>query len=426
LNGTLIRAPSIIIFNANKTANMIMKNSEVLAIHGGPPVREDRMPPRYALGPDEIAELHKAIDFYKDQGEDPPYQGPYEKKFCDAFSAFMGGGYTDAVSAGTAGIYVGLKALQLPAGSEVMISPVTDSGPLNCIIEQGLVPVVVDSAPDSYNVGLQQFIDRATANTSAFVIIHAGGEPVPEIVEIATEAKKRGIKLLEDCAQAIGAEVSGDKAGRFGDIAAFSTMYRKNLAAGASSGLVYAMDKDIYDLALSYADRGKPVWRSELDLRNPGHAFFPALNWNADDLSCAIGLANLRRLDDTNERRRAFLRELVKRLDNESHVCRPYAYHEGFAPFYFPVFVDPEMITCTKIEFAEAVAAEGIGLGEHYGCLVSTWEWAQPYLSDDFVTTNALSTRDRCFHLYVNENYGEPEVNDTVAAIRKVEAYFMK
>jgi perosamine synthetase len=403
-----------------------MKNSESLAIHGGSPVRTERMPPRYALGPDEIAELHKAIDFYKDQGEDPPYQGPYERKFCDAFSAYQGGGYTDAVSAGTAGIYVGLKALQLPEGSDVMISPVTDSGPLNCIIEQGLMPVVVDSAPDSYNVGLQQFIERITPNTSAFVIIHAGGEPVPEIAEIAAEAKKRGIKLLEDCAQAIGAEINGQKTGRFGDIAAFSTMYRKNLAAGASSGLVYALDKEIYDLALSYADRGKPVWRSDVDLRDPGHAFFPALNWNSDDLSCAIGLASLRRLDDTNAGRHYFLRQLVERLETESQVCSPYAYHDGFAPFYFPVFVDIDAIACSKIEFADAVASEGIGLGNVYGCLVSTWKWAQSYLSDDFVTENALHTRDTCFHLYLNENYGTQEVDDVIAAIRKVETHFAK
>ena len=401
-----------------------MKSIEKLAIHGGEPVRRDRMPPRFALGPDEVAELMKAIEFYKVQGEDPPYQGPYERLFCDAFSAYQGGGYADAVSSGTAGIYIGLKSLRLPPGSEVMISPVTDSGPLSCIIEQGFKPVVVDSAPDSYNIGVAQFRERISAKTSAIVLIHAGGEPVPEINEITAEAKRRGVKVLEDCAQAIGAHVGGRKTGTFGDIAAFSTMYRKNLAAAASSGLVFTQSDALYNLALSYADRGKPVWRSDIDLRNPGYAFFPALNWNTDDLSCAIGLANLRRLEDTNERRKTFLRTLIKRMKSDVDICRPYAFHEGFSPFYFPIFVDCNQITCTKIEFAEALAKEGIGLGAHYGCLVNTWEWARPYLSDGFVTENALSTRDRCFHLYVNENYGAREVDDIIAAMQKVEHHF--
>jgi len=397
-----------------------------LAIHGGTPLRTKKMPWRQAFGPGEKDQLMVAVEYYLDREEDPPYTGHFKDQYCAAFSDFMGGGYTNAVSSGTAALYIGIAAMQLPKGSEIILSPVTDSGSLTPIILQGYVPVVVDSAPDSYNVGVEQFIERITPNTRAVLIVHAAGEPLKDIDLLVDEAHKRNILVLEDCSQATGGTWNGQKVGTFGDIAAFSTMYRKNLAGGASSGLVYTQNLDLHRLALGYSDRGKPLWRTDLDFRDPAFADFPALNFNTDELSSAIGLASLRRLQDTIDRRMQFLGRFVELLRARSSACYPYAFHEGFSPFYYPVFVDVEKLSCSKIEFAEAVAAEGIGLGVHYGCLVNTWPWASSYLSDDFVAQNALSARDRAFHIYLNENYGEDEAQDTVAAIEKVENFYLK
>ncbi len=397
-----------------------------LAIHGGSPTRSKKMPARFSLSEGEVAMLMECLAYYRERGEDPGYQSVYEDKYCEEFAAFHGGGYADGVSCGTAGVFVGLRALDLPPKSEVIISPVTDSGPLGAIILQGFVPVVADAAVNSLNMGVEQFLERITPRTSALVAIHAGGEPL-EIDRIVQEAHQRGIKVLEDCSQAPGAVWNGQRVGAFGDIAAFSTMYRKTLAAGGSSGIVYTKDLELYRNAQRHADRGKPVWKKhELDLRNPGYAAFPALNFNTDEIRCAIGLASLRRLQDSIDKRMAFTRELVSRMRKECVVVSPCNFHDGFSPFYFSIFVDVTKISCSKIEFAEAVLAEGIGLGTHYGCLVSTWPWAQPYLSDDFVTVNAIDTRDRSFNLYVNECYGSEEVDDCIAAFLKVEQHFLK
>jgi len=396
-----------------------------LAIYGGSRVRQKKMPWRQAFGPDEIAHLMSVIEYYQAREEDPPYQGYFEQKFCDAFADFMGGGFADAVATGTASIYIALEALQLPRGSEVIISPVTDSGPLNCIILQGLVPVLADSAPNSFNIGVDQFLERVTPNTSAILAVHCAGEPL-EIDKLVSEAHKRNIRVLEDCSQAPGATWKGRKVGSFGDIAAFSTMYRKTLNTGSSGGLVYAKDEEMYRRALAYADRGKSVWKEDINLCDPTHAVFPALNFNTGELSCAIGLSSLKRLQEAVDKRVSFLSRLIGLIESESEVCKPYAFHKGFSPFFFPVFVDREKLNCSKITFAQAVAAEGIGLNPHYGCVVSSWPWARPYLSDDFVTANALSTRDRSFNLFLNERYGEEEAQDTLAAILKVEKYFMK
>ena len=107
-------------------------------------------------------------------------------------------------------------------------------------------------------------------------------------------------------------------------------------------------------------------------------------------------------------------------------VAAAYPFMPDDSPFFFPVIVDVDPITCSKIEFAEAVRAEGIDLNPHYRFVVDEWPWMQPYLADDFNTPNARSIRDRSFNLYLNENYGEPEANDSVKAIVKVEKYFKR
>lgn len=396
-----------------------------LAIHGGPKLRQTRMPARGAFGEAELALLHEAIAYYRDRGEDPPYQGPFEARLCADFIAFQDGGpaYCDAVATGTAACFIALAALDLPKGSEVILSPVTDSGPLNAIIMLGLVPVVADSIVDSYNTGPDPILACVTDKTSALFAVHAAGEPL-EMDRITDLMHARGIKVVEDCSQAPGARWQGKRVGTFGDVAAFSTMYRKTLHTGGSGGLVYTRDLDIHRRGLAAADRGKPVWRTDLDLRNPGHALFPALNFNTDELSSAIGIASLARLQDSIDRRNAFVARVVAGLKAGARACRAGRFHEGFSPFYFPILVDTAAISCTKIEFAEAVRAEGIDLAPHYGCIVSSWEYAQPWIKGRAHTPNACATRDASFNLFLNECYGAAEADDVVGAILKVEAHF--
>jgi len=383
------------------------------------------MPVRLALGEAEVTEVMSTIEYYRNCQQDLPYQGVVEQRLCEAFAEFQGGGYADGVATGTGAVYIALAALDLPKGSEVIISPVTDSGPLSCIILQGFVPVVADSRPGSYNMGVEQFLERVTPRTSAVLAVHLGGEPL-EIDRLVAEASRRGIKVLEDCSQAPGAVWNGRRVGSVGDIAALSTMYRKNLISGSSGGIVFTKNLELFHRAQAHADHGKPLWRTDLNLKNPGHGLFPALNFNTDELSCAIALASLRRLQETIDKRLTFLERLISELQAASRACRPSTFHRGFSPFFFPVFVDADQLTCSKVEFAQALLAEGINLDPQYGCVVRSWKWALPYLSDDFETVNALATRDRTFNLFLNERYGEEEVRDIIAAIKKVERHFLK
>jgi perosamine synthetase len=396
-----------------------------LAIAGGEPLRKKPMPPRRALGDAEVAALEEAIAYYRERDLDPGYQGVFEKRYTDAFARRMGGGHADAVATGTAALFVALAALDLPPGSEVIVSPITDPGTIAAVILNRLVPRLADSAPGSFNMGVEQFVSRLTSAVRAAVVVHSLGRPA-DIAAIAAEARARGIRIVEDCSQSHGARVNGRPVGSFGDVAAFSTMYRKAHITGASGGVVYSRDLDLFRRALAHADRGKPSWRDDFNDRDPTQFLFPALNLHTDELSCAVGLASLARLDNTILRRLTFLAEFTGRLTERSRVCRAFGYSPNDSPFVYPVIVDPDAITCTKRQFAEAVLAEGIGLNPHYQYLVADWPWAKTHLADGFDTANARAIRDRSFCLYVNENYGLSEASSCADAIVKVERHFAR
>ncbi len=390
-----------------------------LAKNGGSRVRPEPMPARLAFGEAEYAAIGEVYRHYRERRTDPGYQGHFEARYCKAFVDFMGGGHADAVATGTSALYVALAALSLPEGSEVLLSPITDPGCVSAIILNRLVPRLMDARPGAYNVGVEQFVARITPATRAAIVVHSAGQPAP-IAEIAAEARKRAIHVIEDCSQAHGARVEGRPVGTFGDIAAFSTMYRKAHMTGASGGVVYTQDLDLFRLALAHADRGKPRWREDFDDRDPSGYLFPALNHHTDEISCAIGEASLARLPETIARRLRFVSGLDGLYKRSNH-CRPIGWSAGDSPFIYPIFVNTEGLACTVRDVAEAVRIEGIDLNPSYAYLVADWAWAKRYLADAFACPNARAARDSSFCLYLNENYGEREVEDAIAAILKVE-----
>lgn len=383
-----------------------------------------KVPYRSALGLAEALSMARCLIYYRRRGLDPGYDGHFEDQYCTEFSAYMGGGFSDAVSSGCAALYVALKSLRLPPRSLIATTPVTDASIIGCIVEQGHVPYLIDSMPNSYNSSRAELEARYRPDLRALIVTHAGGEPAP-IEDIALFCSRNNIHLIEDCSQAIGAVPVGAtmKVGNYGRFGCFSTMYRKNLSASGSSGLVFSRNREDFRLAKQYADRGKKWWDKELvDMRDPGFAEFPGLNWNSDELRCSIGLANLRRLDDTNERRRSFLRVFIEQLKEQGvRMFTPYNFHEGFAPFYFPIFVDSSQSKKNVFEISNDLHNSGLAIGVKYGCLVSTWNWAKPYMADGFTAPNALSTRDNCFHLYLNENYSSRHARDIVSQLAAYE-----
>ena len=411
-------------------------NVPVLSKFGGSKVRSELPPFRDAMGPAERQAVLDVLAYYTSSEADPPYEGIFQKKFETEFAKRMGGGYARAVSSGSVSCFIAIRALRLPLGSEVIVPGVTDSGSIFAIVEAGLVPVIVDTKPDSYNTNWEEIEIAITSQTSAIFAVHMAGEPL-EISVISKNAIQRNLKLIEDCSQAPFARVcksncfcpptlcEGVPVGSFGDVSAYSTMYRKSLHTGGSGGVVFTKDDAIAKAVVEESDRGRPKWSNEYRSGDPGDATVSALNFNTDEFSCAIGFASLSRLENTIQRRRKFLAELNKKVKHLEPYFRLMDNSPGQSPFFIPLIVGNEF-ELRKMEIAELLKLEGISLLPAFNNIVADWDIAKKLNWKIKKCSNATSMKARSFNLFLNENYGERESSEIVEALEKVLNYLKK
>lgn len=372
-------------------------------------------------------------------GEAFGYNGPEEAAYCEAFAEFQGGGYADAVSSGTAAVYVALRALELEPFSEVIVPPITDPGGVMPVPLMGCIPVPADTAPGSFNTDAAQIAARLTPRTRAILVAHISGLSC-DMDPILDLARTRNLPVVEDCAQAHGALYRGRPVGTFGAVSAFSTMFGKHHASGGQGGIVFTRSEALYQKVRWMSDRGKPFGLP------PGTGNrVAALNLNSSELACAIGRVQLRKLPDILARRRRFAAAL-------SGACRPLATvrvvedppdRQGACWFLF-LRLDLDQLRCDKATFVRAVEAEGIPCGASYlhTPAVADWcrqkrvfgtsgfPWTNPLYRGDpdarYELPNAVDADATHFHILPHENCGDAEVADTATALAKVERAFRR
>ena len=203
----------------------------------------------------------------------------------------------------TAAVYLAVQALELPRGSEVLVSPISDPGTYSAIILNGLIPRLVDSAPGSYNVGPDQIKERCTTKSKAILLVHAAGQPA-KIDKISILAKNLDLRLIEDCSQAHGAHFNGQKVGTFGLFSAFSFYATKNMTTG-EGGMIVTRDSSLAEKARLLRNQGM------ITAHNNEIVGF---NNRMTDIAAAIGRVQLRKLEEMTKRREEIASEFNDRL----------------------------------------------------------------------------------------------------------------
>ncbi len=401
---------------------------ERLAIDGGCPYRNNPWPCRKLFGEEELQAVQSVFHHAWDSGQDFGFQGVFEEEYTKAFSAYYGGGYADGVCSGSVANFSAMQALNLPKGSDVIVSPVTDPGGIAPVILAGHQPVIADAIPGSYNIGPEEFEQAITPNTKAALIAHIGGIPLP-MTEIMAIANHHNIKVVEDCSQAHGAQIDSQYVGTFGHLATFSTMYSKMHATGGCGGVVFTRDKDLYWNVRSCADRGKVFSSGNImHEKNPSLNLFPALNVNMDELSAAIGMSTLKRLPEMVARRQDIVDDLQRRFKSLSSVQIVHASEHVMPSWFFvPICVDESVLCVDKRQFAIALAKEGVWINPHYPYVVSEWDWMMPYISDHLMSTpNAVRFRNTSFNLLFHEQFLSSDLDDIMGCFQKIESHYLK
>lgn len=215
-------------------------------------------------------------------------------KFEEEMADYCGTKYAVGVANGTDALELSIKAFGIREGDEAITVPFTFIATTEAICLNGAKPVLVDIEPDTFNIDATRIEKAITPKTKAIIPVHLFGQAC-DMDAIMNIAKKRNIKVIEDCAQAIGAEFNSRRVGGFGDIGCFSFFPSKNLGCYGDGGMVTTNDKMLADKikilrAHGQADR----YRHELEGRNS----------RLDELQAAILRVKLRHLDAWNDSRR--------------------------------------------------------------------------------------------------------------------------
>ncbi|MHB1154959.1 MAG: DegT/DnrJ/EryC1/StrS family aminotransferase [Eubacteriales bacterium] len=340
-----------------------------LAVNGGKRSITVPLEPRRHFGLDEKAAVDKVIDTAIADGVAPGYGGPEEDAFCAEFAEMLGGGFADAVNSGTTSVFVALRALELEPFSEIITPPVTDPGGLMPVVMMNCIPVIADSESGSFNLSLESIKARYTTNTSAILAAHIAGEPC-DIEAIIKFANEKGIAVVEDVAQAHGASVNGKPVGTFGSVNGFSLMFGKHVCVGGQGGMVYTKDENLYRKVRQNSDRGKPFGY------NGNGNCVGSLNFNMDEMHCAIGRVQIKKIKSIADGRRRVAAEIRKGLSDISAIYFN-KLPEGAVPSYWfmrMLFRDG-FTSCDKFTFCAALSAEGVPVNSYYAATPFTSDW---------------------------------------------------
>ena len=223
-------------------------------------------------------------------------EGPFIKRFEEAFAAQVRRKHGIAVSNGTTALDAAIDALGIESGDEVIMPTFTIISCIGQIIRLGATPVLVDSDPITWNMDVTQIEAKITTRTKAIMAVHIYGLPA-DMDPILDIAKRHGLKVLEDAAEMHGQTYKGKPCGSFGDISTFSFYPNKHITTG-EGGMIVINDDHIAEECRS--------------LRNlcfqPQHRFVhERLGWNMrmTNMQAALGVAQLERLDDFVARKKA-------------------------------------------------------------------------------------------------------------------------
>ncbi|MEM7186343.1 MAG: DegT/DnrJ/EryC1/StrS family aminotransferase [Bacteroidota bacterium] len=222
-------------------------------------------------------------------------EGPFVGRFENEFAAYIGTNHGIAVCNGSAALDVAVRALNLEKGSEVIAPTFTIISPVQSLVQQGLVPVLVDSDQATWNMKVEDIEARITPNTSAILVVHIYGLPV-DMEPVMALARKHNLKIIEDAAEMHGQQSNGQKCGSFGDVSIFSFYPNKHITTG-EGGMILTNDD-----ALAARCR---------ELKNlcflPSRRFVhEEMGWNyrMTNMQAALGVAQLEQIDWIIERKR--------------------------------------------------------------------------------------------------------------------------
>ncbi len=238
-------------------------------------------------------------------------QGPKVSLFEKNFSSYCNTNYGIALNSGTAALHLAVLSLGIGPGDEVITSPFSFVASANSILYAGAKPVFVDVEEDYFTIDVNKIQDKITKNTKAIIPVHLYGHPA-DMIELQKIAKDNNLFIIEDAAQAHGAEINEKKVGGFGNLSAFSFYPTKNITT-SEGGMITTDNESLSAKCKILRDQGA---------KEKYHHDELGFNFRMTDIAAAIGLEQLKKLDNFNSIRIKNANKLSSLLKN-SDITTP-------------------------------------------------------------------------------------------------------
>jgi perosamine synthetase len=282
-------------------------------------------------------------------------QGEKVRSFEKAFADYIGVKHAVAVTNGTIALDTTLKALKIGPGDEVIVPAFSFVATGNCVLFQRAKPVFADIDQRSFNIDPSDVNEKITARTKAIIAVHMFGQPA-KMKELKEIAQGHEIFLIEDAAQAHGAEYNGQKAGGLGEVGCFSFYATKNMTTG-EGGIIMTNNDELAGKARLLRNHGQT---------EKYHHTILGYNYRMTELSAAVGLVQIKKLDRINEKRIRNARMLNEGIEKIHGLTPPYVEEHVKHVYYQYVVKVEENYPMERNELANHLEKMGIGTAVHY------------------------------------------------------------
>lgn len=312
-----------------------------------------------------------------------PTSGDACVRFEQEFADYCGTRYARAVTNGTSALFLSLVGLGIKPGDRVITTPMTWIATAAAPATLGAEIDFVDIDPVTYNLDPARLADAITPSTRAIIPVHLYGQ-CADMDAILAIANEYGIAVVEDACQAVGSEYKGRKAGSMGRLGCFSFHEQKNMSTLGEGGMIVTDDPELFERVALYRSHctrvhGKSTKYCRLDeSRFPMTKAFwwqdfddTGYNFRMTDIQAAVGIVQLKHLDERNQRRIDHAAYLTEALADVPGLALPIVRPNCKHTFHlYPVMIDPDRFGMNKIDFVFAMLHErGIKVGTHYNPL---------------------------------------------------------
>lgn len=348
--------------------------------------------------------------------------GPKTACFENDFAEYIGVKKALAVNSCTAALHLSFLAAGLKPGDEVITTPLTFCATVNAIIHAGATPVLADVNLDTMNIDPNQIEKRITSRTKAIVPVHFGGRSC-EMDEILGLARSKELLIIEDCAHAIETTYKGRHAGTIGDFGCFSFYATKNIVTG-EGGMVVCNNEEYQKRVktLSLHGMSHDAWSRFSDAGYKHYSIVEAgFKYNMMDIQAAIGIHQLKRVNEFWERRRQIwstynhhFSQLPIEIPLDPAADTRHGYH------LYTIMIDEAKTGISRDEFLTRMQTKKIGVGVHYLSLPEhpyyqeTFGWSP----EDFPAAARIGRQT--VSLPLSPKLSDEDVGDVILAVRDI------